>query len=170
MPLLIGVLLGGLLPTNDQCPVMPEPLDRVSSIIGWVSATPQAPVPPWSCSAREREGGRPPVRAKPGTAPAGPGTLLRAVNSVGWPAGTRNHFGSQKRSWRGQKHTPVATPRARLLEHPPTPIPPLPRPALQVYFCAWSISFYPQAYLNYRRKSVVGLSLDFQLLNLLGFG
>jgi cystinosin len=41
---------------------------------------------------------------------------------------------------------------------------------LQVYFCAWSISFYPQAYLNWRRKSVVGLSLDFQLLNLLGFG
>jgi hypothetical protein len=41
---------------------------------------------------------------------------------------------------------------------------------LQVYFCFWSISFYPQAYLNYRRKSVVGLSLDFQLLNLLGFG
>ena len=39
----------------------------------------------------------------------------------------------------------------------------------QVYFCAWSISFYPQAILNYRRKSVVGLSLDFQLLNLLGF-
>jgi hypothetical protein len=43
------------------------------------------------------------------------------------------------------------------------------RVLLQVYFCAWSISFYPQAILNYRRKSVVGLSLDFQLLNLLGF-
>ncbi|EFN52603.1 hypothetical protein CHLNCDRAFT_36764 [Chlorella variabilis] len=73
-PVVLGVLLGALLPTSQQCPVMPEPLDRVSSIIGWV------------------------------------------------------------------------------------------------YFCAWSISFYPQAYLNYRRKSVVGLSLDFQLLNLLGFG
>lgn len=32
-----------------------------------------------------------------------------------------------------------------------------------------SISFYPQAFLNYRRKSVAGLSLDFQLLNMLGF-
>lgn len=38
-----------------------------------------------------------------------------------------------------------------------------------VYFAAWSISFYPQLYTNYRRKSVVGLSLDFQLLNILGF-
>jgi hypothetical protein len=36
------------------------------------------------------------------------------------------------------------------------------------YFAAWSISFYPQIYLNYVRKSVVGLSLDFQLLNFLG--
>lgn len=38
-----------------------------------------------------------------------------------------------------------------------------------VYFSAWSISFYPQMYTNYRRKSVVGLSLDFQVLNMLGF-
>eukprot|EP01024_Parvocaulis_polyphysoides_P001439 TRINITY_DN10383_c1_g1_i1.p1 TRINITY_DN10383_c1_g1~~TRINITY_DN10383_c1_g1_i1.p1 ORF type:complete len:378 (-),score=46.01 TRINITY_DN10383_c1_g1_i1:246-1280(-) len=37
------------------------------------------------------------------------------------------------------------------------------------YFSAWSISFYPQVYTNFMRKSVVGLSLDFQLLNLLGF-
>lgn len=37
------------------------------------------------------------------------------------------------------------------------------------YFTAWSISFYPQVWLNYRRKSVVGLSLDFLYLNLLGF-
>ncbi|PSC71717.1 Lysosomal Cystine Transporter (LCT) Family [Micractinium conductrix] len=37
------------------------------------------------------------------------------------------------------------------------------------YFCAWSVSFYPQALSNWRRKSVAGLSLDFQLLNLLGF-
>ena len=38
------------------------------------------------------------------------------------------------------------------------------------YFAAWSISFYPQIYTNYKRKSVVGLSFDFQLLNLIGFG
>ena len=38
-----------------------------------------------------------------------------------------------------------------------------------VYFAAWSISFYPQLWTNYRRKSVVGLSLDFQVLNILGF-
>lgn len=38
-----------------------------------------------------------------------------------------------------------------------------------VYFVAWSVSFYPQIYSNYRRKSVVGLNFDFQALNLLGF-
>ncbi|XP_058739437.1 cystinosin homolog [Vicia villosa] len=33
-------------------------------------------------------------------------------------------------------------------------------------FIAWSISFYPQVILNFRRKSVVGLNFDFVLLNL----
>ena len=37
------------------------------------------------------------------------------------------------------------------------------------YFAAWSISFYPQVYLNWVRKSVVGMSFDYQLLNLVGF-
>lgn len=37
------------------------------------------------------------------------------------------------------------------------------------YFLAWSISFYPQAILNWRRRSVVGLSLDYVWLNALGF-
>jgi cystinosin len=38
-----------------------------------------------------------------------------------------------------------------------------------VYFLAWTVSFLPQCYLNWRRKSVVGLSFDFQLLNLTGY-
>jgi cystinosin len=38
-----------------------------------------------------------------------------------------------------------------------------------IYFLAWTISFIPQCYLNWRRKSVVGLSFDFQLLNLTGY-
>ncbi|KAI9230094.1 MAG: PQ loop repeat-domain-containing protein [Piptocephalis tieghemiana] len=38
-----------------------------------------------------------------------------------------------------------------------------------IYFTAWSISFYPQVWLNYRRKSVQGLSKDFLYLNVLGF-
>lgn len=38
-----------------------------------------------------------------------------------------------------------------------------------VYFLAWSASFYPQAILNQRRKSVQGLSMDFIHLNVLGF-
>lgn len=38
-----------------------------------------------------------------------------------------------------------------------------------VYFAAWSVSFYPQVWVNYKRKSVVGLNFDFLALNLLGF-
>ena len=38
-----------------------------------------------------------------------------------------------------------------------------------LYFCLWSISFYPQIFLNFKRKSVAGLNLDFVVLNLLGF-
>ncbi|KAI9294186.1 PQ-loop-domain-containing protein [Neoconidiobolus thromboides FSU 785] len=38
-----------------------------------------------------------------------------------------------------------------------------------IYFSAWSISFYPQAILNYKRKSVQGLSFDFLYYNVLGF-
>jgi cystinosin len=37
------------------------------------------------------------------------------------------------------------------------------------YFAAWSISFYPQLYDNYRRKSVVGLSFDFVVYSFIGF-
>lgn len=37
-----------------------------------------------------------------------------------------------------------------------------------VYFAAWSISFYPQIWYNFKRKSVVGLNFDFMALNLLG--
>lgn len=38
-----------------------------------------------------------------------------------------------------------------------------------VYFLAWSISFYPQMWVNYKRKSVVGLNFDFVGLNIVGF-
>ncbi|PIK47980.1 putative cystinosin [Apostichopus japonicus] len=38
-----------------------------------------------------------------------------------------------------------------------------------IYFVAWSVSFYPQVYLNFRRKSVVGLSFDFLSYNFTGF-
>ncbi|CAK9797115.1 Cystinosin homolog [Anthophora plagiata] len=38
-----------------------------------------------------------------------------------------------------------------------------------VYFLAWSVSFYPQIYSNYKRKSVVGLNFDYLSLNLVGF-
>jgi cystinosin len=37
------------------------------------------------------------------------------------------------------------------------------------YFFCWTISFYPQILLNWTRKKVDGLSLDFQVLNMVGF-
>eukprot|EP00457_Paulinella_chromatophora_P014024 gb/GEZN01014395.1/.p1 GENE.gb/GEZN01014395.1/~~gb/GEZN01014395.1/.p1 ORF type:complete len:294 (-),score=36.86 gb/GEZN01014395.1/:36-917(-) len=37
------------------------------------------------------------------------------------------------------------------------------------YFIAWSASFYPQAILNARRKSVDGLALEYQMYNFAGF-
>lgn len=38
-----------------------------------------------------------------------------------------------------------------------------------LYFVAWSVSFYPQIYTNYRRGAVTGLNFDFLALNLIGF-
>ncbi|XP_055318367.1 cystinosin homolog isoform X2 [Sitodiplosis mosellana] len=38
-----------------------------------------------------------------------------------------------------------------------------------LYFVAWSVSFYPQIIINYKRKSVVGLNFDFLSLNIVGF-
>lgn len=38
-----------------------------------------------------------------------------------------------------------------------------------IYFVAWSVSFYPQVWQNWKRKSVVGLNFDFLALNLTGF-
>lgn len=37
------------------------------------------------------------------------------------------------------------------------------------YVFCWSVSFYPQALANYRRKSVTGLALDYFTVNVLGF-
>ncbi|EDO46894.1 predicted protein, partial [Nematostella vectensis] len=38
-----------------------------------------------------------------------------------------------------------------------------------IYFAAWSVSFYPQVILNWKRKSVIGLNFDFVCYNLTGF-
>ncbi|KAJ7356161.1 hypothetical protein OS493_026544 [Desmophyllum pertusum] len=38
-----------------------------------------------------------------------------------------------------------------------------------LYFVAWSISFYPQVYLNWKRQSVIGLNFDFVAYNITGF-
>lgn len=38
-----------------------------------------------------------------------------------------------------------------------------------VYTLSWSLSFYPQPILNYRRKSTSGTTIDFPAINILGF-
>ncbi|KAI0405213.1 PQ loop repeat-domain-containing protein [Xylaria palmicola] len=38
-----------------------------------------------------------------------------------------------------------------------------------VYTICWSLSFYPQAILNFKRKSTGGTTVDFPFLNVLGF-
>ncbi len=38
-----------------------------------------------------------------------------------------------------------------------------------IYFAAWSVSFYPQIYINFKRRSVVGYSFDYVSLNIVGF-
>ncbi|KAI1438877.1 cystinosin [Xylaria sp. CBS 124048] len=38
-----------------------------------------------------------------------------------------------------------------------------------VYTICWSLSFYPQAILNFKRKSTAGTTVDFPFLNALGF-
>ncbi|XP_060081480.1 cystinosin-like [Ylistrum balloti] len=38
-----------------------------------------------------------------------------------------------------------------------------------IYFAAWSVSFYPQVYENWKRKSVIGLNFDFLAYNITGF-
>jgi cystinosin len=37
-----------------------------------------------------------------------------------------------------------------------------------VYTFCWSLSFYPQPLLNYRRKSTSGTTVDFPFVNVLG--
>ncbi|CAJ2507654.1 Uu.00g088400.m01.CDS01 [Anthostomella pinea] len=38
-----------------------------------------------------------------------------------------------------------------------------------VYTICWSLSFYPQAILNFRKKSTAGTTVDFPFVNVLGF-
>lgn len=38
-----------------------------------------------------------------------------------------------------------------------------------LYFTAWSASFYPQIYENWKRKSVIGFNFDYVTLNQLGY-
>ena len=38
-----------------------------------------------------------------------------------------------------------------------------------IYFVLWSVSFYPQIILNFKRSSVQGLNMDFVILNVIGF-
>ncbi|TPP61175.1 Cystinosin [Fasciola gigantica] len=37
------------------------------------------------------------------------------------------------------------------------------------YFVSWTLSFYPQVWLNWRRKSVIGFSFDLLTFNIVGY-
>lgn len=38
-----------------------------------------------------------------------------------------------------------------------------------IYTISWSLSFYPQVILNFRRRSTAGTTIDFPIVNILGF-
>lgn len=38
-----------------------------------------------------------------------------------------------------------------------------------IYILSWGASYYPQIFLNYKRKSVIGLNFDFVALNIVGY-
>lgn len=38
-----------------------------------------------------------------------------------------------------------------------------------IYFITWALSYYPQIYINFRRKSVIGFSFDYLALNMVGY-
>ncbi|OQS02330.1 Lysosomal Cystine Transporter (LCT) Family [Thraustotheca clavata] len=38
-----------------------------------------------------------------------------------------------------------------------------------MYFAAWSMTFWPQIFVNWRRQSVVGMAIEFQVYNIPGF-
>ncbi|KAB0799845.1 hypothetical protein PPYR_07725 [Photinus pyralis] len=38
-----------------------------------------------------------------------------------------------------------------------------------IYFVTWALSYYPQIYTNFKRKSVIGFSFDYLALNVVGY-
>jgi cystinosin len=99
----------------------------------------------------------PPAEPEPGAAPAAPARRAARLEPLLWALGP----------WAAGAALAAAL-RARDPALPP-PLDMLSPLVGWVYFCAWSVSFYPQIALNWRRRSVAGLSVDFQLLNFLGF-
>lgn len=112
-----------------------------------------------------------------------PPAVERASTIIGWVyfAGAPRAAATLAPCRRQAQHTapgPAASPAARLtalggnkVSSPPTNYSPTVPHSRRPPLCcaAWSISFYPQVWLNWGRKSVVGLSLDFQVLNMLGW-
>lgn len=107
-----------------------------------------------------------------------PPAVERASTIIGWvyfagappprsrlPAAWRHTARPPRRGPRGAAPRPWGK-QSLLPSHSPTTTHSC-RPPLCC--AAWSISFYPQVWLNWGRKSVVGLSLDFQVLNMLGW-
>ena len=70
------------------------------------------------------------------------------------------HADSRRTSSRSRRPT-----TARSRSHTPTS----PQHSAAQYFVAWSVSFWPQVLLNKQRKTTVGLSPDFAVLNAFAF-
>ena len=58
---------------------------------------------------------------------------------------------------------------ARRQQRSQSPTPTSPQRSAALYFVAWSVSFWPQVLLNKQRKTTVGLSPDFAVLNAFAF-
>ncbi|XP_027375368.1 cystinosin isoform X3 [Bos indicus x Bos taurus] len=103
-------------------------------------------------------------------------TILQLPDEVVVPPGTTNSSFRVKSQSVGQvttylhgNHSNQTSPRIRFLVIHSNIVSIINQVIGWIYFVAWSVSFYPQVITNWRRKSVVGLSFDLVVLNLMGF-
>ncbi|KAF8065882.1 cystinosin [Scenedesmus sp. PABB004] len=116
----------------------------------------------------------------PGPHPTGRGGAMEAAEPLLGPAPRAAGKGDPPSPWRavarrGGAAAGIIAGAALLAWRLPTNKG-LPCPWCQVssaigwlYFLCWSVSFHPQVWTNYRRRSVEGLSLDFIAMNVVGF-
>ncbi|KAL8951164.1 MAG: hypothetical protein Q9222_002852 [Ikaeria aurantiellina] len=69
----------------------------------------------------------------------------------------------------GKLLTHLQSPRLDIVPHQPSILPNLPHSHVANSTASWSLSFYPQPLLNYRRRSTAGTTPAFPFINTLGF-